>query len=828
MSNNIKNSKTESKTQKKGKKKSGYFRKSLKFTFIVSIILFFAISGILAGTLIGFIQTSDAISPEDMSLKGFTTHLFDQDGKLITPLHGDKNREMVDVNLVPEHMKNAFIAIEDKRFYEHPGIDFRRTLSAGIGFLKSQESSHGGSTITQQVVRNLTNDFERTIRRKVQEQWRAVELERHLTKDQILEIYLNIIFMGNNCYGVQSASKLYFNKDVSDLSLAESAIIAGITNAPSLYNPFSANGKESIKKRQEIILREMFDLGFVSQKEYEEAKEEELQYGSPKTNLNENALIHPYFIDQVVLDIQRDLISNGYSADLASKMIYNNGLKIYTTMDPRVQKAMDEVFSNESHFPMVQQNKEPKAAMVVLDAKSGQVKAMYGGAGPKKIAMGFNYAVNMQRQPGSTFKPIAVYGPAIDMKKITPASVFDDVPVYLDPLTDEKYPTNYDHTYRGLVSAREALKYSLNTIAAKVWTIDSGFSRSSLSYLSKVGIHRQEEDYISTALGGLEIGVSPLQMAGAYVPFANKGLYYKPITYTKVLDAKGKVLLENIPEPQFVYDDTTAHLITDMLKDAVSPGGTGYPYGLIQNGQMPSAGKTGTTSDNYDKWFVGYSPYYVGATWYGYDKNISLLPSEYNKALFLWNQVMETAHQGLPVKPFDASSGIVLKTIDKYTGLLPGPLSALDPRGNAILEERFIRGTEPKESDVSYIHEMALVCVDSQDAFGRYPLATAFCPASSLREMVFIKRNPPYIPKKEGDPYPKDFIYELPTEFCTVHNPPPDEKGELVEEKAPTKNPTTQNATEKKEPLPSEKQNGTKPQNPTSPGTLLEDEFVIP
>jgi penicillin-binding protein 1A len=781
-----KTSKNGSNSKKKSQKKTRSFKKFLKISFVSSIIFLFAITGILAGTIIGFIQTSDAVSPEDLALTGFTTNIFDYEGNLMTPLHGDKNREWVDINTVPDNLKNAFIAIEDKRFYQHPGIDIKRTLSAGIGFLQSSNTTHGGSTITQQVVRNLTNEFERTIQRKLQEQWRAIELERHLTKDQILEIYVNVIYMGNNAYGVQSASKLYFNKDVADLTLGESAVIASITNRPSYFNPLTEAGRENVKIRQEIILSEMLGL-YITEEEYQSALNEELQYAIKNNDSNANATVQSYFVDQVVTDVRKDLMAKGYSYDLASKMIYNNGLKIYTTMDKNLQRHIEAVFSNPTNFPVVQQNLAPKASMVILDVKTGQVRALYGGAGPKEISMGFNFATDLKKQPGSTMKPIAVYGPAIDLKKLTAGTVFDDVAIYMDPQNpDERYPTNYNKTqYRGLVTAREALKVSLNTVAAKVWAIDSGFSRSALQYLKKVDINRDQENYISTALGGLEDGVSPLQMAAAYVPFANKGVYAKPTTYTKVEDSRGNILLENKPAPVFVYDDTTAFIITDMLKDAVSPGGTGYPYGLIQNGAMPSAGKTGTTSENFDKWFVGYSPYYVGATWYGYERNTTLTPNEYNKALSLWSDVMERVHKNLPSKPFDTPSGIVKKMIDKYSGKVPSPLSYQDPRGDAVLEEIYARGTEPNDMNLSDIHVKATICIESTDELGRNLLWDPSCPEHTAEERIFIKRKPSYIRTKTTDPYPLDWQYELPTEYCQSHEAPIEIENEEQEEDLP-------------------------------------------
>lgn len=747
---------------------------------IINILLIVIISvgcilgGILSGMAYAFVKTAEEITPEQLMLKGFTTYVYDSDNNIIIPLQGSKNRELVDFKDIPQDLKDAFVAIEDKRFEEHPGIDFRRITGAVLNFFKPGASRYGGSTITQQVVKNLTGNDQRSVKRKVQEMWIALDLERNLGKDQILELYMNLIYMGENCYGVQSAAKTYFDKDVSDLTLAECASLAGITNWPGRYNPFTKQGKEKNIERQKIILEEMSAQGYITQSEYDNAVKEDLKFAESNKRSAEVVSNQPYFIDQVVKDVKRDLMAKGYSEELAIKTIYNNGLKIYTTMDSRIQKAMDGIFQKEEYFTKINKktSQTPQAAMVIMDP-NGYVRALYGGSG-KKIGAPLNRASDPQvkRQPGSTFKPIAVYGPAINERKITTATVIDDIPVYMQGEDKKPYPLNYDHGYDGLTSIRTALKKSVNVVAARVWQDYLGADLS-LQYLDKVNINRDDERYISLALGGPREGVNPLQMAASYVPFVSKGLYYEPITYTKVLDMKGNVILEKKPKTNIVYDETAAYLMVDMMKDVVSePGGTAYRRGQLQGGKMPTAGKTGTTSDNYDKWFVGFSPYYVGTVWYGYDYNATISYDEYNRAQFIWRDVMEKAHEGLEPVDFPEPPGLVRKSVCIYSGKIATELCSRDPRGSAVREELFIKGTEPLNEDLCDVHVLERVCKDSKDVLNRNMLVGDYCPIDSIIEQVFIRRPIPYVPLKPNDKYPGDNVYELPEgEYCNVHGP---------------------------------------------------------
>ena len=746
-----------------------YFKRVAKLLILFFITLSITVGSILTGALVGFIRSTETISPQMLTLKGFTSSVYDCNGNFVMSLKGDKNREMVDIKEVPQYLKDAFVAIEDKRFYKHNGIDLKRIAGAVINYIKPSGSTYGGSTITQQVVKNVTGENEHSVKRKIQEQWRAIELEKNLTKEEILEVYMNLIYMGENCYGVGSASRMYFGKPVSELTLAQSACLAGITNLPNAYDPFTTNGKENNLKRQKIILKEMLDSNFITREEYEQAINEDVHFAEKNNNIF-NKDVQPYFVDQLILDLKNDLIKKGYSEDMAIKTIYNNGLKIYTTIDMDVQKSLDNVFENLDNFPIVSEKKgRPQAAMVVLDAKTGEIRGLSGGVG-KKEGVPFNRASStlMQRQPGSTFKPIVVYGPAINERIITPATVIDDVPVYMMGLSEGLYPQNYERTCSGLTPIREGVRRSVNIVAARVWQEHLGVDLS-LSYLKKVNIDRSNERYLSIALGGLNTGVNPLQMAAAYVPFVSQGNYYEPTTYSKVCDRDGNVVMESRVKQKSVYDEAAAYVMTNVLEE-VPRRGTAYPNGLIKGGKIASAGKTGTTSDNKDKWYVGYTPYYVGATWYGYDKCSTLSYTEYGKALKLWNMVMEDIHKDLEPKEFDRpETGIVEVEVCRCSGKRPTELCYKDPRGSMVVKEIFVEGTEPKEDECCEVHVKHQICTESKDVRGRDVLATDLCPVDSIVEKVYIRRPEPYIPKQAGEPYPKDGIYEEPTNVCNIH-----------------------------------------------------------
>jgi len=787
----------------KNKKKTSSSKKfiftSLKFLLIFILALGCATAGITGGVILGYIKTAKPITDDQLATKmsGGTTIIYDSKGNVIQKLTGKDNMdsEPVSDKDVPEYLKDAIISIEDQRFESNPGIDLQGMINAGMGFVKSivtgnDSGTRGGSTITQQVVKNITGNTKRSLERKVQEWYLAVQLNNRLEKWQILELYMNLSYFGNSCTGVQAASKKYFGKPVQELTLAQCALLAGITKYPGTYNPFTESGRKEAKNRQEVILAKMLELGKINQQQYEEAINEDLHY-APKSQSQKITSVQSYFVDQVIVDVRNALMEQlNISKTMADYMIYGGGLEIHTTMDQSIQSDMDSVFTDDKYFPLInkdaqQQEEHPQAAMAIIDAQNGQVRALRGGYGKKLASNTLNRASSslMKRQPGSSIKPIVVYAPAIDLKKITPATIIDDVPVYMlgSKDSEREYPSNYDNTHDGLTSVRNGLKNSVNVVAAKIWRDILGPDES-VAYLKKVGIDRTNEKYLSLVMGGLETGVNPLQMAAAYVPFAHKGLYFEPTTFTEVLDVNGKELIDrraaNFSE---AYSEQTAFIMADMMKEVTKGRTSTYPHSGTAAANvnekiigMPVAGKTGTTSSNIDKWFVGYTPYYTAAVWYGYDNNgpdpIKLTSKEYDQAQKIWAAVMAKVHEGLPKKDFTMPSKIVQKKICIYSGKVATALCEKDPRGDATRMEYFIKGTEPRDDDPCDVHVEAQVCTESKDALGRNLLAGPYCPPNKVVTKVFIKRPTPYVPAKPGEKPPKDIVYELPAgEYCTIH-----------------------------------------------------------
>ena len=767
----------------------------LKIIIAIIVVISFTVGGVVIGSVAAYINTAPTITDDQLKIEtlDLTTFIHDREGAVIAELHGAENinRVIVPYNDLPQNLINSFIAIEDERFLTHNGIDLRRISSAVLGLILPGIPSHGGSTITQQMIRNLTGEFKTSIERKVQEWWRAIQLERKLDKWQIMELYVNIIYMGEGAYGVQAASLVYFNKNVWDLSLAESASLAGITNSPALFNPLYKKSREANIRRQQAILEKMLELGHITENEYENAKKEKLVFNTAFLDQRKEKPLNQqsYFIDRVVIDVKKDLMETlNISENLALDMIYSKGLQIYTTQDTSLQDEMTRIFNDPDNFP-VKSDLHSQAAMVIMDPWNGQVLALYGGYGEKK-GNAFNRATQMRRQPGSAFKPIAVYGPAIDRGYITPATVINDAPSYMETKKpDDIYPKNYDSDgYEGLVTIRRAIQSSINTVAAKVWTMIPDIS---LMYLRRVNIQRNDERYISLALGGLNVGVSVLDMTASFQPFINQGMYFEPVTYTKVLNSEGRVLLDKTARSNVVFEDErTSFIMTSMMKDVVTRG-TAYPYGILKNSEeeiIPTAGKTGTSSDYYDKWFVGYSPYYVSAVWYGYDLNTTLVRDEYRVAQDLWNKVMMFAHKDKIPIDFQIPEGLVEVEIDGWSGMLPSELSSHDPRGARIIKEFFISGTEPYTVD--NLHIEVDLCTASMDDFGRAKLALPWCPEDEVITKVKIDKPEKFeihinedgtnAAIKQSD-YPRDLMHEAVSEYCTAHPMPDDWDGPIPE-----------------------------------------------
>lgn len=580
---------------------------------------------------------------------------------LYETIKGKENREWVDSDKIPDTLKNAVVAIEDERFYKHHGVDWVRTIGAVKGWLLGG-TQYGGSTITQQLIKNITADNDYSVKRKVNEIFRAFALEKEIDdKDRILVMYLNTIFLGYNSYGVQTAAMQYFDKDVSQLDLAESAVLAGLTNNPSIYDVY--NHPEKVKERQETILAQMLDQKMISQEEYEAAVAEELNYRPYEEYQQEIKSTYSYFTDEVIKDVINDLMTEkGYSRLVAENMVYSGGLNIYATIDTKVQNALDEVWANADNFPHTEKYGEiPQSAMVITD-KQGNIVGIAGGRGEKTSSRGFSYASDARRQPGSSIKPLATYGPAMDAGIATPDTTVYDRALIQDadgnpwPMNDGKYPTGRAMT------VKEGMTRSLNTISAQLlkqltpqksyefMTQQLGFKLVD-SRTNEDGTVQSDIDLAPLALGALTDGVTVREMAGGFSTFINDGVYGGTRTYTKVTDSEGNTIMENTPNTDKGFTNVrTDYYMLDCLQNVTAHG---TAYGIQLDG-VETGGKTGTTTSNTDIWFCGITPKYSGAVWVGYEHNYRLDGLYGRNAAEIWLAVMQKVHAGDSGLVFDS------------------------------------------------------------------------------------------------------------------------------------------------------------------------------
>jgi len=632
-------------------------------------------------------------------------------------LYGAENRTVVPYTKLPRDLINACIAIEDKRFYEHQGVDWLRTAKACLNMFLGGEDTYGASTITQQLLKNLTGDKEITVRRKLTEIFRALEFEKHHSKTEILTLYLNTIYLGEGCFGVQSAARVYFGKDVTDLTTAECASLIGITNNPSLYDPYI--NRENNLERQRDILWTMYEQGFIkSRTAYEQAKRQELVFVNTSGEDDGEAEYYSYFVDQVLRDVTDGLVKKGYSRQLAERMVRSGGLEIHSTYNPKVQAKVDAVYEDLAGIPRTDSSQQLQSGIAVIDNETGDLVAVAGGVGPKAGSLTFNRATQAYLSPGSTIKPLTVYGPALELGLITPASVYDDTPY---SFTDSgRWPKNTDNTYRGLMSIDQAMQLSTNTVAVKVLanlTPEASFRFGR----DKMGLDTLVEREIINgktftdvalaplALGGLTRGVTVEDMAAGYAAFANEGVYREPRTYTKVvrmLDGQEETILSNTQETVEAVGKTTAWYMTSMLRNTVVSG-TGAPAQLEN---MAVAGKTGTTTSDQDRWFCGYTPYYTAAVWCGYDlpEEVVLTDSTVNPATYLWQRVMAGVHEGMEYRDFERPPEVVECTYCRDSGLLATEACAADPRGDRTVRGYLALGDAPKERCAT--HKLVDIC----------------------------------------------------------------------------------------------------------------------
>lgn len=599
--------------------------------------------------------------------------------KELTRLHGDENRIWMNIEDMGEYLPKAFIAIEDKRFENHHGVDWIRTCGV---IVKPKNLGQGGSTITQQLIKNLTDEKQVTIARKFNEILSALNLERHHDKNEILEAYMNTIYLSEGCYGVKTAAEVYFGKNVSDLNIAEAACIAGITQFPTRFDPLLH--PEANKERQQDVLFAMKNEGFITQEQYDEAVAYELIFTnsenykgsqvSSDSNSSKSNVVDSWYIDYVIRTVIEDLQKQGYTQRKARALVYGGGLNIYTAVDLEVQEALEDVYENYKNI----NDHKAQSAMVIMNYE-GRVLGLVGGTGKKNNALGFNKAVDAKRQPGSTFKPLAVYAPAFE--KSLNDSKFDyywstlikDAPTETIKDNGKPWPTNEGKTYSGnMVTVQKGIAKSLNTLSART-LLDIGLDYSYNFLTEKFHLSSLDPDYdclpAPLATGGLTNGVSVLEMTAAYATFGNGGQYYYPYCYYKVTDSQGNTILEANPEvtKEQALTESTAWLMNKLLQTVMNSG-TGTTFKISG---VDCIGKTGTTTGSVDRYFVGGTPEYISAVWFGYDiqKEIKQSPSP---AGILWRTVLRQIYdtKGINQKSFPEYDGITRRAYDPSNGLL--------------------------------------------------------------------------------------------------------------------------------------------------------------
>lgn len=689
---------------------------------LLTILLIGAVCGIIVGTVF-CIYIKNYVDPQiDSSLlvgarSDNTTRMYymdfeteddriSEDGTPVEleseRLYSSDNSIWVSYEQMPKDLINAFTSVEDHRFFDHNGVDWLRTGKAVVTYFFGA-GDFGGSTITQQLVKNLTGDKENSIQRKVQEIFRALNLEKEMSKEEILEMYLNIVFLGNNCYGVQAAANTYYGKDVSELSLVECASLAAIVKNPTKYEPLrhdvvmyeddkGGEKEDGNRARRNTVLYTMHQYGKINQAQFDEAVETDLVLY--KADENENGSnttghINSWYTDAVIADVRDALMDKyGYSSYTASLAIYTGGLQIYTCMDPKVQNVLEEVYVNdEQHFPYATSGLQPESSMIVLDPYTGDVLGLVGGRGEKTQNRILNRATQAKRPVGSSIKPLSVYAPAVDLEVITMGSIYDDVPLkYTD--AGVPWPRNLPNVYGGLTTIQDAVRRSVNTIAVRVLediTVDYSFDflKNTLhmdnvieSYTTGSGQVVSDKDLAPLALGQFSYGITLWELTAGYDIFPNEGVYSKSRLWYKVLDSDGNVVLENKSDYEIAISEEAASIMTNILQGVVTSG-TGRAVTVDQ--YVNVAGKTGTTTADFDRTFVGYTPYYLGGVWVGYDMNQALSDFGTNPAVQIWDKVMTMLHEDIfarvrageeTLKNFELSDRLVECTYCRYSGLL--------------------------------------------------------------------------------------------------------------------------------------------------------------
>ena len=719
--NSTKKFKTNTKKEKiKFSKKHPKLSLILKICLLLFVALVVVFAGIICGMIYGGWGDDFEITKEELVIGSSNSIILDKDGNKLAELSGDDNRKIIKLDQMSQDLKDAYVSIEDERFYDHNGIDIKRTAGAIVKYATSMgKASFGGSTITQQLVKNITQEKERSgmagIMRKVKEWAKAYQIERMISKDQILELYLNIIFVGGNKsnLGVEVGSEYYFNKPASELSLAECAFMAGINHSPNKYNPYGEkDNTEVIKNRTKTVLYKMKQLGKIDQSEYDEAVKQ-VEEGLKFEQSNTRGTLYSYHTDATIAQVIEDVAKEKeISKGLATTYVYSSGLTIYSTQDSELQEKMNEVMvdDSEKYIKKSKQNEgaTSQAAMVVIDNETGYVAGVVGGLGEKTESRGLNRATQSPRQTGSSIKPITSLVPGINEGIITAATMYDDTRAEF--LNGTYKPKDYN-TPKGLINIRGAIRTSQNIPFVKVVTELT--PAKSIEYLEKMGvstIDHERDGLAALSIGGFTTGISPLEMAGCYATIENNGVYRRPMFYSKVTDANGNTILEGKQTTEQVISEQAAYVIKNILQSVVQSGGTAT-YCAISG--MDVAAKTGTTNSDYDRWLCGFTNYYTAACWYGYDQNEEVVASS-NPAGKIWEAIMKKLHSGLDSSRFDKPDGVVSATICRASGKR-ATSSCRD-----TYTEYFVEGTVPGECDAH--SNSAEVCEDTG------LLANEYCP----------------------------------------------------------------------------------------------------
>jgi len=721
------------------------------FSYVLNVVLTLLLIGIITGVIVGSvfaIYIKNNIDPTlDTSLlmaagADTTTRLYymdyetleDRQNRTGTAVEIEEDRIYASENSLwasyqqfPHYLIEAFVSIEDHRFWNHNGVDWLGTGKAAVNYFLEFEPVRGASTITQQLVKNITMEDDVKIQRKIQEILRSLNLEQEKSKEEILELYLNIIYLSNNCKGVQAAANKFFDKDVSELNLVECAAIASIVKNPSLYDP--VRFPEENADRRHTVLEEMHRYGYITEAEKIEAQNTELTLvlGKKDDETQETDNVFSWYKEAVFSDVQAALIEKyGIDEYAASMMIYSGGLKIYTVMDPEVQAIMEEVYENDTeYFPYSNDGLQPESAMVVTDPYTGDVLGIVGKRGVKTQNRIRSLATQAQRSPGSSIKPLSVFAPALDAGIINYATIYDDVPVtfgdYLDKNGEQikkpdPWPSNYPNTFAGLTTVNQAIITSKNTVAVRVLqdlTLDASFDfvKNKLGINSFIEMYTTASGTVLTdkllaplALGQMNYGLTVEEITAAYGIFQNNGIYNKPRTFLYVYDRDGNLILENKQESQIVISEQTASIMTIMMQNVMSQG-TGKSVTL--RNKVNVAGKTGTAGNDFDRWFLGYTPYYVGGVWFGYEMNQTLSDFKQNPSCQVWDIVMTKLHEkyitdaangGEPLRTFTKAPGVIECEYCLDSGMLPGENCKLDPRGNRIAKGYFTSDNMPTET----------------------------------------------------------------------------------------------------------------------------------